>query len=937
MDVVRLPRLRRGEPVTVPAVRVLRHVADAARRRVGLVSRVRLREPGRVPVLRLLRDGPRPPGGAGPAARPAIRRTAVIQAPRATACRRGPGGPCAGRRPGRRPAPTARRRRPGWPAPPAGWGTPPPGWGPPPPRPGSSPAPPPGLSAARAIRSPGIRSPAYPPPGYPPPGWAAPVAQPGYPPPGLGRPAARMGRPARAPPRQPPPAGTPPGRASPPAGWAPPATPAARATAPDAAARRRPTPVVEPPVAAPPPPPAADRRHACRRRPNPSAPVGDPVSAVRRPRRPPPVTAAGRRHRRRPLDRRSGRSAPPQARHAAAGAGRGRPRPRRRTARRVPGLRRPRRAPTAAAGARRSGRSSRSSSRTCKGSTALTEQIDAEAINEVKERYFASMAAEIDRHGGKIEKYIGDAIMAVFGLPRAHEDDALRAVRAAHGMTVALDRLNEDLLAALRRRDRRTGPASTPARSSRTPTRRRAAPGDRRRRQRRRAPRAGRAGERGPHRRGHVQPRPRAGRGRGGRAARAQGQGRARPGLPADRRPRRDDASTPSVDRPDAPLVGPRRRSSPSSGPACARSSGAAAAGSSRVLGEAGVGKTYLVDAFLGEVGRRRTRAARPLPAVRRRHHLLAGRRDRARRRRHRGRRHARERPGRSSARCSSGVQRRGRDPRPARRRSIGLSSDALPGRRDLLGRPQVPRGAGARGGRSSLSSRTSTTPRRRSSTCSSTSSTRPRRQSAVLVVATGRLVAAREAAGVGRSRAGVHARPVPAARGRRHGAARRGAARRRRSTTRSGTGSSPRPRATRCSSQQLVSMLVDKGLVHSDDDGWTATGDLADRGRPADDPGAARRPPRRPVARGAGDHGAGLRHRPRRSPSRRSRSSCPSRSGRPCPAHLSALDRKQFLDRESRAAGEDEIYRFRNLHDQGRDLRVAAQAGPRASSTSGS
>ncbi len=81
-----------------------------------------------------------------------------------------------------------------------------------------------------------------------------------------------------------------------------------------------------------------------------------------------------------------------------------------------------------------------------KGSTALTEKIDAEAINEVKERYFSSMAAEIERHGGKIEKYIGDAIMAVFGLPKAHEDDALRAVRAAHGMTQALHRLNKELL-----------------------------------------------------------------------------------------------------------------------------------------------------------------------------------------------------------------------------------------------------------------------------------------------------------------------------------------------------------------------------------------------------------------------------------------------------------------------------------------------------------
>ena len=73
-----------------------------------------------------------------------------------------------------------------------------------------------------------------------------------------------------------------------------------------------------------------------------------------------------------------------------------------------------------------------------KDSTALGERLDSEALHEVKERYFNSMAAEITRHGGKIEKYIGDAIMAVFGLPRAHEDDALRAVRAAVGMRSAL-------------------------------------------------------------------------------------------------------------------------------------------------------------------------------------------------------------------------------------------------------------------------------------------------------------------------------------------------------------------------------------------------------------------------------------------------------------------------------------------------------------------
>lgn len=82
-----------------------------------------------------------------------------------------------------------------------------------------------------------------------------------------------------------------------------------------------------------------------------------------------------------------------------------------------------------------------------KDSTALGERLDSEALHEVKERYFAAMAAEIKRHGGKVEKYIGDAIMAVFGLPRAHEDDALRAVRAAAGMQAALRELNETLRA----------------------------------------------------------------------------------------------------------------------------------------------------------------------------------------------------------------------------------------------------------------------------------------------------------------------------------------------------------------------------------------------------------------------------------------------------------------------------------------------------------
>ena len=83
-----------------------------------------------------------------------------------------------------------------------------------------------------------------------------------------------------------------------------------------------------------------------------------------------------------------------------------------------------------------------------KGSTNLGEALDPESLREVMTRYFDSMKAVLDLHGGTIEKYIGDAIMAVFGLPRLHEDDALRAVRAAHGMQQALRELNTDLLAA---------------------------------------------------------------------------------------------------------------------------------------------------------------------------------------------------------------------------------------------------------------------------------------------------------------------------------------------------------------------------------------------------------------------------------------------------------------------------------------------------------
>ncbi|CAN5604621.1 AAA family ATPase [soil metagenome] len=79
------------------------------------------------------------------------------------------------------------------------------------------------------------------------------------------------------------------------------------------------------------------------------------------------------------------------------------------------------------------------------GSTALGESLDSESLREVMDRYFDAMQAALERHGGIVEKFIGDAVMAVFGLPRAHEDDALRAVRAADEMRTGLQRLNDEL------------------------------------------------------------------------------------------------------------------------------------------------------------------------------------------------------------------------------------------------------------------------------------------------------------------------------------------------------------------------------------------------------------------------------------------------------------------------------------------------------------
>jgi len=79
------------------------------------------------------------------------------------------------------------------------------------------------------------------------------------------------------------------------------------------------------------------------------------------------------------------------------------------------------------------------------GSTALGERLDSEAVRELMFRYFHQMRSAIEGHGGTVEKFIGDAVMGVFGVPVAHEDDASRAVRAALEMRERLGELNHEL------------------------------------------------------------------------------------------------------------------------------------------------------------------------------------------------------------------------------------------------------------------------------------------------------------------------------------------------------------------------------------------------------------------------------------------------------------------------------------------------------------
>src|SRR5579875_688806 len=78
------------------------------------------------------------------------------------------------------------------------------------------------------------------------------------------------------------------------------------------------------------------------------------------------------------------------------------------------------------------------------GSTTLGEAADPEALRERLARYFAAVSKVIWDHGGTVEKFIGDAVMAVFGVPHTREDDAVRAARAAIAIHDAVAELSRE-------------------------------------------------------------------------------------------------------------------------------------------------------------------------------------------------------------------------------------------------------------------------------------------------------------------------------------------------------------------------------------------------------------------------------------------------------------------------------------------------------------
>src|SRR5215217_7850936 len=79
------------------------------------------------------------------------------------------------------------------------------------------------------------------------------------------------------------------------------------------------------------------------------------------------------------------------------------------------------------------------------GYTAFAERLDPEEVKSLVDRALMRLGQEVERYGGTVDKYIGDNVMAIFGAPVAHEDDAERGVRAGLGMQAAMSEVNESL------------------------------------------------------------------------------------------------------------------------------------------------------------------------------------------------------------------------------------------------------------------------------------------------------------------------------------------------------------------------------------------------------------------------------------------------------------------------------------------------------------
>ena len=76
------------------------------------------------------------------------------------------------------------------------------------------------------------------------------------------------------------------------------------------------------------------------------------------------------------------------------------------------------------------------------GYTTMSERLDPEKVKEIMSRIFEEIALVVTRYEGFIEKYVGDAVMALFGVPKAHEDDPIRAIRAAREIHELVDSMS---------------------------------------------------------------------------------------------------------------------------------------------------------------------------------------------------------------------------------------------------------------------------------------------------------------------------------------------------------------------------------------------------------------------------------------------------------------------------------------------------------------